>query len=144
MKKEKSKLFKVSKFDFVTAMVMTSLMILMMFGLVIGCSNQITKGTTEETPNFQTQIVGVEQFWVVEFYGKQNEAKMLEEYLMVNNQKVNDWELAKFIESSIGSLHKFSDMGDAEDFLKIKGVVKQTVEDIELDDGSIITIITCE
>ena len=140
---KKSKLFKMSNFDIVKAIVMASLMI-MMLGLVVGCSNPITKESTEETPYLQTQIAGVEQFWVVELYGNQNEDQMLEEYLLVNNQKVNDWELSTFIESSIGYLHKFSDMGDVEDFLKIKGVVKQTVEDIELEDGTSITIITCE
>ncbi|MCL2065257.1 MAG: hypothetical protein FWG98_12940 [Candidatus Cloacimonetes bacterium] len=134
--RDKSKLCKRLSLYKAKIVVLTSLLMLTMLGLFIGCSNSITNRETEESPYMQMQSMEREQFWFVELYEHipQSRPDILEEYLRMQGDNLDLEELANFIAEHLGNYRIFYDCDEPEDFeislhgkIKDKTVIKLSV-----------------
>ncbi|MCL2064600.1 MAG: hypothetical protein FWG98_09570 [Candidatus Cloacimonetes bacterium] len=145
-RRERSKLYRKVKFNKAIGIVLASIMMLALLGLVIGCSNPITKVETFDSPTAQMQSVSNTIYWFVESFDNGNTRsdpiQLLLQYLQEKGDKLNIEELELFIAENIGDIEIIIDREEAEENeIILFGRIKEKVC-IDLPDGTQLIIYT--
>ena len=124
---------------------LTSLLILVMTGLLIGCSSPVTNVDTFDSPMVQMQSVSDDIYWFVEKHDNGNTRsdpmQILLQYLKDQGNDLDIDELEQFIIENIGDLEIIIDRDEAHEKDIALNSSGKEITTINLPDGSKIIII---
>ena len=142
---QKNKPSKNVRFSGKLKFVLISFLILTTLGVVIGCSNLITKAETDNSSMMQTQSISSDIYWFVESFDTGNSrsdpGQLLLQYLEEQGDNLCIEALELFIIENIGNLEIVIDQEEAEETeMMLTGRIKETTS-IKLPNGSTLLII---